>query len=186
MYHQFPQLINIFFPNILNMELYLSKMVTSDISIRSLNTEVYIVFMIILILIYVYIREFHRLNQVHTMISWLYNISTLICEACHVHPEYQIRESQYLTFIDKSHHISMINLVLWNPLTNRLFDNNTLVYAIIHEITHILSPSSNHEPPFDALEVLLLNKAVELGYYDAQRSIDNNYMTLDVHFSPKG
>lgn len=141
--------------------------------------ELYIIVMIILILMYVYIKDNHRHKQVQTTINWLHQISNRICEACHVRPQYQIQESTQLTFIDKSHHTNTINLVLWNPLTNQLFDHNTLVYAMIHEITHILSPANNHEPPFDILELRLLNKASELGYYDATRSIDHNYITLD-------
>ena len=137
--------------------------------------EIFIIVIIIVILTVIYINNY-RYKQTQLMIARLYQISNNICEACHIHVDYQICESGYLTFTDKSD--DTIHIVLWNSRTNKLFDQNTLVYALLHEIAHLVSPSSNHEPPFDILEGVLLNKARELGYYEPQQKIDDNYITV--------
>ena len=63
---------------------------------------------------------------------------------------------------------------------DRVFHQNTLIYSILHEISHILSPSIRHEPPFDSIESTLLKKGFDLGYYDPNVQIESHYMTLDL------
>ena len=99
-------------------------------------------------------------------------------------PIYEIKETTHITYTDKitsTHNVKgTIYLVMWDTINNKLFDHNTLIYTVLHEISHILSPSIKHNPPFDTIESILLKKAIELHYYDPETPIDKNYLTLDL------
>lgn len=152
-----------------------------------------ITILIVIILSFIYIRietpqdyykSFHK-NKVNETIRWLYQAVNDICYQCNVSPTYEIIETSKITYTDKNistHNIrGKIYLVLWDDIHERMFNNNTIMYAILHEIAHILSPSIHHEPPFDTIESMLLNKAIDLGYYDSSKMIDPDYMTLDFN-----
>jgi len=155
-------------------------------------TSMYIIIIIMVLLclvwIYVYPRvdEYQktRKNNVKTTIEWLYHAVNDICYRCNMSPIYDIVESKQITYTDKitkTHNIKgTINLVIWDEKHDRIFSYNTLMYAMLHEIAHILSPSVHHEPPFDSIEQILINKAIELEYYDEKIVIESNYMTLDL------
>ena len=148
---------------------------------------------LIMILIWIYIRtnSHHvrrdgiiRQEKINDVIEWLYSAVTHITNSCNMFPEYNIIETKYITYTDKitsSHNTSgNIYLVIWNDKYNTIFMNHTLIYAMLHEISHILSPSIHHEPPFNSIETILLNKAVELGYYNPNTHLDPDYITLDT------
>jgi hypothetical protein len=117
-------------------------------------------------------------------IEWLYQAVNAVCYRCNMSPIYNIIETEQITYTDKtisSHNIKgTINLVIWDDTKGRVFNRNTLMYAMLHEITHILSPSIHHEPPFDSIETLLLDTATRLGYYDPSVPIESHYTTLDL------
>lgn len=154
----------------------------------------YIIVTILLLVIitWIYIRfdtkiisnDTNKKQSVIDTIQWLYRSVNDICYHCNMSPIYEIKETCDITYTDKvtsSHNIKgTIHLVVWNNLHNRIYSHNTLMYAILHEIAHILSPSIHHEPPFDSIESILLNTAIQLGYYDPNISIDPSYMTLDL------
>ena len=156
----------------------------------------YVVMIILLLVIlsWIYIRfeaktdqyEIVRTQKVHETISWLYQSVNDICYHCNMSPIYDIRETAQITYtekITKPHNIKgTIYLVVWDEKHSRVFNCNTLMYAVLHEIAHILSPSIHHEPPFDSIETLLLNTATNLGYYDPNVSIESHYMTLDITY----
>lgn len=129
-------------------------------------------------------HEFMRRQKVNETIQWLYRSVNDICYNCNMSPIYEIKECFQITYIDKitsSHNVKgIIYLVVWNETHGRVFDPNTLIYSVLHEIAHILSPSIDHEPPFDSIERILLNKAIELSYYDPNIPIEPNYLTLDI------
>lgn len=158
---------------------------------------VYILIVILLIigLIYVYIKFEPNLNEINhyesirkrrvtEIIQWLYQAVNDVCYRCNMSPIYDIIETSHITYTDKiinPHNIKgTIYLVVWDEKHDRVFNHNTLIYAVLHEIAHILSPSTHHEPPFDSIETLLLNTAIDLGYYDPNISIESHYMTLDL------
>lgn len=129
--------------------------------------------------------ELTRQSKVNETIRWLYQAINDICYQCNMSPIYEIKETSRITYTDKvssSHNVKgTINLVIWDDKYGRIFNYNTLIYAMLHEITHILSPSIHHEPPFDSIESILLNKAIELSYYDPNIPMEPQYMTLDLN-----
>ena len=157
-------------------------------------TPIYVVITILLlvVLIWIYFRldppyvngEFVRQQKVNDTIQWLYRCVNDICYDCNMTPIYEIKENFQITYTEKNispHNVKgTIYLVVWDDLQGRVFNHNTFVYAVLHEIAHILSPSVHHEPPFDAIENILLDKAYELSYYDPNIPIDPNYITLDL------
>ena len=161
----------------------------------SISPSVYalIIVLILVILIWIYVRfdnkvdqyENIRQKQVNDTIKWLYQAINNVCYACNMSPIYDIKENHQITYTDKitsSHNIKgIIYLVLWDDSPGRVFNNNTLIYASLHEIAHILSPSIHHEPPFDSIESILLNKAIDLQYYDPNIGIESHYLTLDLN-----
>lgn len=149
-----------------------------------------IVILILVVLIWIYLRpqidqyESIRRQQVHNTIQWLYRTVNDICYRCNMAPIYEIIETKQITYTDKvtnPHNIKgIIYLVVWDEPHGRVFNHNTLIYAMLHEITHILSPSIHHEPPFDSIESILMNMAINLEYYDPTVPFESNYMTLDL------
>lgn len=153
---------------------------------------VIIIILLIIVLMWIYLRfdppynqyEFIRQQKVDETVQWLYRCVNDICYNCNMSPIYEIKENFQISYTDKittPHNIKgTIYLVIWNETYGRVFNHNTLIYAVLHEIAHILSPSIHHEPPFDSIETILLNKAVELAYYDPNIPIESNYITLDL------
>ncbi|CAH6420834.1 Hypothetical protein HVR_LOCUS1302 [uncultured virus] len=154
---------------------------------------VIITIFLIMVLAWMYFRFDHgishyeqiRQQKVNETIQWLYRAVNNICYDCNMSPVYEIKETSQITYTDKissSHNIKgTIYLVVWNETHGRVFHYNTLIYATLHEIAHILSPSVHHEPPFDSIESILLNKAIDLDYYDPNVLIEPHYMTLDLN-----
>lgn len=153
-----------------------------------ISPYVYII-IIIIVLIWIYVRfditwnhsEFIRQEKIKETVQWLYRSVNDICYNCDMAPIYEIRESFHITYSEKINNTKgIIYLVIWDNEHQSVFNRNTLLYSVIHEITHILSPSINHKEPFDSIETLLLNKAVELLYYDPNIPLEPNYLTLDL------
>jgi hypothetical protein len=58
----------------------------------------------------------------------------------------------------------------------KFYDGNTLIFATLHEIAHIIVPDGfRGHPEFEETEKLLLLTAFQLGYYDPNHSIDPKY-----------
>lgn len=154
--------------------------------------QIIIIFIFLCCLIWFYVRSNPELDrymasrqqQVRETIQWLYQTVNEVCYRCNMAPLYEIVETTQITYTDKvtnPHNIKgTINLVVWDDEHSRVFHHNTLIYAMLHEIAHILSPSIHHEPPFDSIESILLNNAMNLGYYDPSIPMEANYMTLDL------
>lgn len=151
-----------------------------------------IVVVIVLFLIIIFVRfdykydkeENERQKKVDKTINWLYKAANEICYKSGMYPLYEIRETFGLTYSEKTHGIhntkGIIYIVIWDKEKKQIFDYNTLIYAVIHEITHILNPTLNHEKPFDVIESILLKNAEELKYYDKKIPIDKDYITMDM------
>lgn len=160
-------------------------------------TEIFVVVALVIVLLLVYVKynpnytnhNFHRNQQINLTKKWLYKCVNDVCNHCNMNPLYEIKENSVITYTEKltsSHSIKgTINLVIWDEKTQNLFNRNTLVYAVLHEISHILSPSTDHNPPFDSIESTLLKKAQELSYYDPKIPIEPNYITLDIGHTTK-
>lgn len=154
--------------------------------------QIVTIVMVLIFLSWMYIKinpkiEYYeniRKQQVNDTIQWLYRSVNDICYRCNMTPIYEIIETSQITYTDKvtkPHNIKgTIYLVVWDEKHGRVFNHNTLIYAMLHEITHILSPSIHHEPPFDSIESILMNMAINLNYYDPNIAMESNYMTLDL------
>lgn len=142
-------------------------------------------------LIWIYLRFDYRLNlyeqtrqqRINETIEWLYRAVNDICYQCYMNPIYEIKETSKVTYSVKTIYNNnakgIINLEIWNEEQGRVFNHNTLIYSVLHEIAHILSPSIEHKPPFDSIESTLLIKARDLQYYDPNIEIEPNYRTSE-------
>lgn len=55
------------------------------------------------------------------------------------------------------------------------FDTNTLTYALIHEIAHLICPTIGHDSHFRTIETKLLSAAASLSYYRKDLPLDPLY-----------
>lgn len=131
-------------------------------------------------------RDIDRRAQIASTIRWLYRSVNDICRQCGMEPQYEILDTAQITYTDKieKSHTGVIHLAIWDDRNGAPFSANTLMYSVLHELAHILSPSRGHAPPFDAIETLLLTTATEMGYYDPRVPIDAGYITLDLPVVP--
>jgi hypothetical protein len=151
---------------------------------------VIIVVVLIILLTWIYLGyatnsdKNYRSQKIKETVNWLYQTINDICYQCNMSPIYDIRETSQITYTEKTtqaHSIKgIIYLVIWDAENNKVFNKNTLLYAMIHEITHILSPSIHHQPP---IESLLLTTATNLGYYDRNIPMESHYITLDINYA---
>jgi len=91
-------------------------------------------------------------------------------------PSYKIYPSDTITRTEDHHNI---HLVLWDKENNTLYEDNTLVYATLHEIAHIMAPEAEHgDVEFEDIEEILLKTAAKLGYYNPRLSLAPNYSCM--------
>lgn len=93
----------------------------------------------------------------------------------HIIPDanYQLIPSQERrTFVvDKK----KIYLVIRDPETGKLYDYQTLLYVILHELAHVLTPDELHSDSFHQMERHLHQRAVDKGFLPAMFTPDPNY-----------
>lgn len=150
-----------------------------------------IVLVICIMLIWIYSPHLSRNNsrqqQTKEALIWIQDAINHVCKVCNMSPMYTIVETRQITYTYKiltHHNVSgTIYLAIWDDTHDTIFSYNTLIYAALHEIAHILSPSTHHAPPFNTIETLLLDTAGQLGYYNADIAIDPNYITLDMTYT---
>lgn len=164
-----------------------------EYSVQQFPLYILIIILVIIGLVWVYFRfdsgpdeyELIRRQTVNETVQWLYKSVNDVCYNCNMSPIYEFKETSQITYTDKvtsEHNVKgTIYIVIWDEAHSRVFNHNTLIYSALHEIAHILSPSIHHEPPFDSIESILLNKAIDLGYYDPNIAIESHYMTLDLN-----
>lgn len=73
-----------------------------------------------------------------------------------------------LTDTDTSYTINKgdkIVLCLANRETDELYDYNLLIYVLIHELAHVLSPTYGHDDNFKKIFRILIDNAEEIGIY---------------------
>jgi predicted metal-dependent hydrolase len=54
---------------------------------------------------------------------------------------------------------------LRSKYNNKLYNINLLMYVVLHEMSHIASPTYGHGPPFKKIFAFLTNVAIELNLY---------------------
>ena len=78
-----------------------------------------------------------------------------------------------------------LNICLRNK-DESFIDINTIMFVVIHELAHIITPETGHTENFWKNMRKLLDKAIELGlYYDVDYSLEpTNYCGMDINSSP--
>lgn len=111
----------------------------------------------------------------------LLDLNTIIChvfQRLNLEVEYRVFISETTTYVKGKYEIY---LVVWDIVHDTLFDDNTLVHALLHEVCHIIDTSDCHgchTPAFNELEDRVLQSAEDLGYYNPGRGPSNNYPCL--------
>jgi len=124
----------------------------------------------------------YKFFLINNKLSFFHTISHSILNHCNIKfPSFTLVNTFNITFTNKSK--SIIYLVLWDPKSNSLFDDNTILYSLLHELSHILSPSPYHDTLFNLIESHLLQSAQDLGFYDPSIPFNKNYLTLELDFS---
>lgn len=73
---------------------------------------------------------------------------------------------------------SVITLCIVDPNTNRYYDTNTLMYVVLHEVSHVVTKASgakSHQDEFKSNFSSLLKAAALRGVYNPQQPIVENY-----------
>lgn len=69
----------------------------------------------------------------------------------------------------------VITICLRNPKTGEYYPENTLMYVLLHELAHVISPTYGHDENFKARMNRLLFEAKEMGMYDPEIPIPSMY-----------
>lgn len=141
-----------------------------------------IVIIIIIILLYIIISyttspppSFHT-PVTADLAPKLADMADNVCRvACYNLPEYGVRitttGNSYTTFADNQHPI--VNLRAYYD--NKLYDDDTLKLAFLHEIAHILCPDHHHDSYFTHVQQQLVNAAISLYYLSPNSVVDADY-----------
>jgi len=77
---------------------------------------------------------------------------------------------------DKSYTINKSKVFLClRDQNGNYYDNNTLVYVLLHEIAHVLCVEVDHTDLFQEILQELLNRASSMGLYDPKIPVVDNY-----------
>lgn len=158
--------------------------------------------MIILILLLLFLVFYLSFISYFNSSSLLHSSSTSLSSYSHSHPIIR-RLIQHITsilrhiytqlyttpsfpfFIINSYNSTwvenkyIIHLRIWNFDDDTPFPFNTLIFASIHELSHIICPDINHTPLFNRIESQLLSIASSLGYYNSHIPIHPSYPCID-------
>lgn len=97
-----------------------------------------------------------------------------------IHPSFQeldIRPNDESFTEDKK----TIYLCIHDPHTKQLYDTNTLMYVILHELAHLLNTYDyGHTDTFFLIFDMLLCKAIDIGIYDPTLPHKHMYCGVDI------
>lgn len=68
-----------------------------------------------------------------------------------------------------------ITLCLTDPVTNKPYDSNTIMYVALHELAHVISRGIGHGKEFMDNFERLRTRASGLGFFDPSRPITKTY-----------
>lgn len=69
----------------------------------------------------------------------------------------------------------VITLCLRDPITNKYYDMNTIMYVALHELAHVISETHGHNDEFKKNFALILREASRKKIYDPRRNIPTTY-----------
>ena len=133
------------------------------------KTEIILSFIIFILLCYIIcnsIREYYYSKD-----EKLVEIKNIICKAF---PEFK----NIKTYKSKSTSFTINKKKIYMCLkdeNNNYYDNNTLIYVLLHEYSHTLCPDVGHTDTFLKIFDEVLLKAEKKGIYDKSKSIKDNY-----------
>lgn len=133
--------------------------------------------LLIIIILWIITRNFKtkgtpiskKLNEVNSYLQ-------KICEKCKINPYYQLVNSDDSTYTENK---SIIHLVIVNPETQEFYDDQTIIHAAIHELTHIICPDLNHTLLFNSMEEYFNGVAISSGILDKHLITDESYPCVD-------
>lgn len=99
------------------------------------------------------------------------NTMDRICKEIKIKPDYIWHNSTDKTYVKDKKHI----YIVLKKENGEFFDNNTLMNAAIHELTHIICNDTDHGPVFIENEKLIKQTAIKLKFYNDKTSIDHSY-----------
>ena len=107
---------------------------------------------------------------INDTIDWLYQSINEICYESKLYPIYTIKPHDTITFSQKINiNKGIIYISVWDDKNDRLYNNNTLLFKTLHEISNILTENNFN---FDFIEKNLINTAINLGYCDINDKIE--------------
>ena len=71
-----------------------------------------------------------------------------------------------------------IHLCTKDPQTGKNYDKNTLMFVVLHELTHVLCEDVGHTEKFFAINDALLNYTTQKGLYDPSKPFVKNYCKI--------
>lgn len=75
-----------------------------------------------------------------------------------------------------------ITLCVRDPVTKKIYQDNTLIYVMLHEVAHTLNKPqySEHGPEWQAIFANLLERAEQAGIYSSSIALDQWYCGIDT------
>jgi hypothetical protein len=69
----------------------------------------------------------------------------------------------------------VIHLCTRDPRNGKIYDKNTLMFVVLHELAHVLCPEIGHTTNFLNINAALLQYATSRGFYDPTKPFVQNY-----------
>lgn len=66
-----------------------------------------------------------------------------------------------------------------NDNNGELYDDNTLMYVLLHELAHVINETIGHDEAFEENFAFLRNCSTKVGIYNPYKSIDMKYCKKD-------
>lgn len=114
-------------------------------------------------------------NKIQEKLDFIYaNLQNLLLQD-NLNLKFTLNPSDKQTYTENKSHIYLV----LTKSNGQFYDDNTLIYAAIHELSHIICPSSNNEDPhtsiFETIQNHYLNLAKEYKLYNPNKPIDPDY-----------
>lgn len=72
----------------------------------------------------------------------------------------------------------VIHLCTKSPRNGEYYDKNTLMFVVLHELSHVICDDIGHTDKFLQINRAILNFAIKNGYYDPSKPFVENYCSL--------
>ena len=124
------------------------------------------------------IDEFER-DEITTL-KYLRRVIDTICLELNITEIFDLKRQNTKTFAENN----IIYVVIFDK-TNELYELNTIVYYVVHVLTHLVIKSETHESKFIQMQKKILTIVKNYKFYDPEISLDKNYPCLTCLKSAK-